>query len=370
MTDWNFRISPNITLGSFTATRLGQQVKEFGKRFMLIFDPVLKDFGMYDKITSPLVERKVDYFIFDDLTAFNSSELVERALGISRNAHIDGIIACGGEKTLALAKCVCAMYNENYTICDILDGDDIGKSSLPLIAVLSTMRDSFLFTDIAPIVDSRSGQLKMIKVQNAICKLAIFDPQLCVNLTQSQIASMSLEVLCMGIESLISNRASFFSDMLAFKALDLYNQSVNSTTTSATSTEVLLEQCGCLSSLAVATSGIGAASLLALTINARFGVSRSLTSAILLPHIIDDAMSFKASRIEDIKAILHIESSLADEMRQRLAQANLPARLKDLNLQIPQLSIAAEDAGLVNYVNSLPRSMTADDLFELVKTAY
>lgn len=41
MSDFIFRISPNVVLGSYTLSRLGQQVKEWGTRFMLIIDPVL-----------------------------------------------------------------------------------------------------------------------------------------------------------------------------------------------------------------------------------------------------------------------------------------------------------------------------------------
>ena len=49
---------------------------------------------------------------------------------------------------------------------------------------------------------------------------------------------------------------------------------------------------------------------------------------------------------------------------------NIPARLKDLSLSIEQLALAAEDAGELDLMNSLQRSMTTDDLFELIKKAY
>ena len=60
----------------------------------------------------------------------------------------------------------------------------------------------------------------------------------------------------------------------------------------------------------------------------------------------------------------------AENIRQRLAKANLPVRLKELSLSIEQLALAAEDAGQLDLVNTLQRSMSADDLFELIKQAY
>ena len=62
--------------------------------------------------------------------------------------------------------------------------------------------------------------------------------------------------------------------------------------------------------------------------------------------------------------------AFADTIRQRLVQANLPVRLKDLSLSVEQLALIAEDASNLDIMNQLPRSMTADDLFDLLKLAY
>ena len=50
MPDFIFKISPNIILGSYTSSRLGQFVREWGTRYMLILDPVLEEFGTSSKI--------------------------------------------------------------------------------------------------------------------------------------------------------------------------------------------------------------------------------------------------------------------------------------------------------------------------------
>ena len=60
----------------------------------------------------------------------------------------------------------------------------------------------------------------------------------------------------------------------------------------------------------------------------------------------------------------------AEHIRQLLAKANLPSRLKELSISIEQLALSAEDAGQLELVNTLPRSMTSDDLFDFIKLAY
>ncbi|MCI1210200.1 MAG: iron-containing alcohol dehydrogenase, partial [Treponema sp.] len=115
-------------------------------------------------------------------------------------------------------------------------------------------------------------------------------------------------------------------------------------------------------------------------INARYKISRSLITAIMFPYIIEDAKSYKTERLARLARLLRIAapddsndkaaSLFAEDARQRLAKANLPTRLKELSITIEQLALAAEDAGHLDIINSLPRSMTTDDLFDLIKLVY
>ena len=49
MSDFVFRINPNIILGSYSLSRLGQLALEWGTRFMVILDPILKEVKISDK---------------------------------------------------------------------------------------------------------------------------------------------------------------------------------------------------------------------------------------------------------------------------------------------------------------------------------
>lgn len=383
MTDFIFKISPNIILGPYTVTRLGQNALEWGSRYMVIMDPILKETGTAEKITAPLAERKIEYFVFDELTQAADTQTLETILNLARNSHIHGIIAAGGGKTLALAKAACALFNEPHTSYDYIDGGAPTAGTIPLICVPTTIRDAFLFTDRVPLCDSRSGSAKIIKTQNGICKLVLWDPNLELTLTDKQNAAMGLETFSMALEAYLSRKSTFFSDMLIEKALQLMSYAADGspTLTVTTPPEVLYTQAGCMASLGLASCSAGASTLLSLTINTRYKIPRALVSAILLPYIIEDATTFAAAKLAKIADIYRITDSnedtdekkalsLAEYIRQRIAKINIPARLKDLSLSIEQLSLAVEDAGQTDLIDSLQRSMTTDDLFELIKKAY
>ena len=90
MGDFAFRITPNIILGSYTLSRLPQQVMEWGTRFMIIADPVLNEFGTIQKITQSFTDRKIEHFVFSEISEGNTSQLAKRALALAKEGHVHG----------------------------------------------------------------------------------------------------------------------------------------------------------------------------------------------------------------------------------------------------------------------------------------
>ena len=110
MTEFIFKISPNIMLGPYTVTRIAQQIKTWGSRFMIVLDPSLKEVNLAEKILQPLTERKVEYFIFDELNDGANTETVSQILTLARESHIHGIIAIGGAKAMHAGGCASSLF--------------------------------------------------------------------------------------------------------------------------------------------------------------------------------------------------------------------------------------------------------------------
>lgn len=382
MADLIFKISPDIILGSYTLTRLGQYAKNLGSKFMIIMDPILKDFNLAEKITQPLTDRKIDFFIYDNFNDGATTKDIENAVILAKQSHIHGIIAAGGEKAINAGCAVAALYNENRSIYDYIDNTGTTADSIPLICIPGTCRASYAFTNSIPVTDSRSRQVKQLKIKDNACSLMLWDPNLSLTLTENQNTSLSLETLCLACEAYFSQKASFFSDMFCEKSFELlsYGMDEKKSLDITTPQEILLAQGGCMAFLSVSTSSPGIASLLALAINARYKINRSLAATILFPYVIEEVAKFKADKIEKIARLYgtadeklsrdEAVQSFTENIRQKIAKANLPVRLKELNLTMEQLATCAEDAGQLDIMTMLPRSMTTDELFELMKQAY
>lgn len=382
MSDFVFRINPNIILGPYTISRLGQQVKEWGTRFMVIMDPFLNEAKLSEKIMQSLIDRKVESFVFAELTEGTSTKTIERALALAKEGHVHGIIAIGGSKALNVGRVVAALYNEVHDFYVFADGALPSTNPLPCICIPTTFRAPLTFTPIVPVTDARNHQLKFMKIQNSVSKLVLVDPNLMLTLTENQKSTLSIEIIGMAIEAYLSQKANFFSDMFVEKGLEIMSYALDGSPSLEITTpeEVLMAQAGIMISMAVSSSSLGIGSLLSLSIYSRYHKSKSLAASVLLPYALEDACKYKIARIEKLAHIIRscpedvtgedAGKAFVEYIRQKIAMANLPTRLKDLNLTIEQLSLAVEDIGQVDLINNLPKSMTTDDLFDFVKLAY
>ena len=382
MSDFSFQIPQKVLLCSYGIIRLGEFVQEWGDKFMIVMDPILTQVDAGEKITKPLTDRKLDFFTFSDIEGPADTKTLDAVLKLARQAHIDGIVAAGGSKAISLGRAVAKLYNDTREIYTALEKDDVVTPPLPLVCVPTTIRDRFMFNTAIPLVDSRSSALRIMHSVSCAGDTIICDPNLTLSLANNQTSSIALETMALMLEAYISPRANFFSDMAAEKSMELFALAYYGTESLDVTTprEELLSQAGLMASLASATSSLGITSLLAVCINSRFATPSALVASVLLPYIVDDAAKFRLGRLAHAARILKATedgtddtkaaSDLAEFVRKELAASNLPARLKDLNLSLEQLSLAAEDAGKTEFINSLPRSMSSDDLFALIKTAY
>lgn len=382
MSDFIFRINPNVIVGPYTISRLGTQVHEWGTRYMVIMDPYLNEAKLAEQVMQSLIDRKIESFVFAEITDGPSSKTIERALALAKEGHVHGIICIGGEKAIHVGRAVAAFYHEIHDFYNFMDGALPTTTAIPCICIPTTYRSPYTFTPDIPVIDSRNHQLKFLRVQNSLTKLVLIDPNLMLTLTANQKATLSIELISIAVEAYLSQKANFFSDMFVEKGLEILSYALDGSPSLDITTpeEVLLAQAGIMLSMAAASSSLGMGSLLSLSIYSRYRKSKSLVSSVLLPFELEDAAKFKLAKLEKLSHIIRAcpeevtgedaAKAFTEYVRQKIAKADLPTRLKDLGLSVEQLSLPVEDIRDVNLINNLPRSMTTDDLFDFVKLAF
>ncbi len=382
MADFLFKISPNVILGPYTMTRIGQVAATWGTNYMLIADPILKEFGLVEKAISALEEKGISVFLFDDVPSAATSTTLEQALSLARGAHVHGVISFGGLKTASLGRAVASLFNEDHDVFEYLGGAQPYTGALPFIEIPSTCRDPFVFMDRTPVIDARNRQIRLMKTQSAVCKAVVIDPNLYMNMSPNTAVSMVFHAVSLAVEGYVSTKSNFFSETILGKAIEVLLLALDPEQSKlvGTPSEMLIAQGGCMASMGVAVSSPGVATAISLACNARYKTSTSLVCAVLLPYVMEDASRAKVDRIATIGKMLGVSGAgldtadvakaAIDDIRRRIALAGLPTRLKDLGLSIDQLVPVSEDAAALDVMNYIPRSLSSDDLFDLIKQAY
>ena len=104
MSNFTFKLSSNIILGSYSIAKIGSEAAQFGKKFLFVVDPLLHETGISKKITAALEERGISVLVFDGVKRSADSDIIENALSLARGVFVDGVIASGGMGSVAIGR--------------------------------------------------------------------------------------------------------------------------------------------------------------------------------------------------------------------------------------------------------------------------
>ncbi len=386
MADFTFAVRPRIWLGPDSLLRLPLLVGEYAlaasPRALLIADPLLHEAKAVDRVRGLLEDRGVQVLLFDEVPSRATSRTADDALRLARGSRAPLVIAMGGIKTLMIARAVAACAPARLDIDALLDGRPLGVSPLPLIELPTSLRHGFMTDESLALVDGRDRRIRLVRAPGTGPAAVLIDPNLSLGLSPKMAAACVIDGLMGAIESYISARSSFMSDLLAERAVSLLAAALDALIARPDDPAARAEawRGAFLAAVAQGLSAPGMGSALSLAVNARYDVPKSSLAAIFLPYSMEAAAK---SRLEKVAALLPLlgreegplpsieaAAKAVEWLRTRLGLLKIPSRLKDFDLSLDRLVEVARDARELDFMNYLPRAVSVDDVFDFVKTAY
>ena len=80
MSNFTFKLSSNIILGSYSIEKIGAEAVQFGKKFLFVVDPLMHETGIAKKVIDALEERGISVLVFDGVKRSADSDIIENAL--------------------------------------------------------------------------------------------------------------------------------------------------------------------------------------------------------------------------------------------------------------------------------------------------
>jgi alcohol dehydrogenase class IV len=382
MPDISFSIPADIKFGLDVANRIAATVGPFGERVLLVTEAILYEGKIIERIQGLLEKKGIQQLVYDEVVPNATSTVVDEAVKLARGAHAQVIVGLGGIRTLSVAKAVAMASPGETPMDDYLSGVQPKADPLPFIAMPTTCRDPFLLTSEYLMTDSRDRTVRIGRAQPGITRAVIFDPKLSATLPPKFTATTLMDTLLAAVEGYLCSRANFISDTFFLRAFELIGKTVDSLRDAPEDLRVRVNaaMAGLLTAMGLTLSRTGVGSALAYAINGRFMVPKSWVAAIMLPRVLEFYIGVAAEKLtvlaghlgEQVVESTPVEGAnrAVEAVRRILGSLGLPTRLRDFDLNLDDMVEVAGTARSFDLMNYLPRSVSTEDLYELLKLAF
>ncbi|MGA2481302.1 MAG: iron-containing alcohol dehydrogenase [Spirochaetia bacterium] len=184
------------------------------------------------------------------------------------------------------------------------------------------------------------------------------------------------------MEGYFSAKSNFLSDTYLLRAIEILGNLIKEGIQNVDDIRMRMNAsiAGLLMALGLSTSRLGIGSALSYAINARFMAPKSWVSTILLPYVMEFAVNVRGDRIaqiakllgEDISDASSVEAPVRaiDAVRRIISSLGLPTRLREFDLSLDEMIEVAGVARSFDMMNYLPRVVSTEDIYEMIKSAF
>jgi alcohol dehydrogenase class IV len=378
---YHFHTVPKLVYGQGSISRLAEEAGEMGKKVLLITGSTsLQKCGITAGIKRLFSEANMAYFIFDQVKPEPELELVEEARKIVREEKCDLVIGIGGGSVLDVAKATAGLANSPDSVYDYFQGKSIEEKGIPFLAIPTVAGAGAEVTPNSVLTDKKNRIKKSIRGPYFMAERVLVDPELMVSLPPEVTASSGMDALVQGIEAFTSKHASFLTDTLSLKGIELIGNNIKKAYRNGK--DIAAREAMAYGSLVIGMAfsncRLGAVHGLAHPVGALYGARHGIVCGVLMPSVMYFNLPVAVNKYAQIARILGTDDSketnletaqkLIRYIEQLLSDLNMPKKLNKLGLKeedIPELARQSMPSGSLK---ANPREVEYEDLVELLKS--
>lgn len=325
-----------ILYGPHSFQTIGKQVSTFGKKALIISDPIMEQIGNVSLCENYLRKESIPFAKYLGVKSEPTDVYVDEAIAVCREEKCDVIVAVGGGSCIDTAKAVAVMMtNEGYIGDYVGNQKDFSEKPLPLIAVPTTAGTGSEVTKVTVIINTKTEVKMMLSKPELLPAVAIVDPLLTLSCPPPVTAATGIDALCHAIEAYISKRSHPVTDTLALSAIDLitkylYRAYQNGDDLEARDKVALGSM---LAGAAFSNASVTLVHGMSRPIGALFHVPHGVSNAMLLPAVLEFTKDHAIARLANIGRILITEhNQYSDEEIAEETISVIKKLCRDLNI--------------------------------------
>lgn len=346
-----YSLPGRIYFGIDSIKEMASLIRSKGKRVFFITDPELRGSPRFRSLLFQLQENDLNTVVYDNLPALIALDGLNEATKLAKAGQVDIIAAYGGTSATLAAKAV-ALAVESGTAKSIINSEG-SEDPLPVYSFTTAIRNYSVYQPHGYIINKKNMRPMFFDLRSVPVEYAFFDSSFTDALSVKTQSTIALDIILASIEGLLEPENSFilktlYSESLvyAFAALDEYTKNRHE------QGKENQWKAGILLTMTTDSGKRGIGSALSEAFRLSHQVPRSWTSAVLLPHLLDENLGTDPDLYRRIVHSIdedqfHLTTSeaalyLGSLVRRRIAQLELPSRLSDLGITSIQLREGAE----------------------------
>lgn len=285
-------IAPSKTVFKSGALKeIGNYIGAFGKRYLIIIDPIFEQNGTLRLVEEKLDELGIAHTAYLGVVGEPDVSYVDDAAKLGIEFKADTVLAVGGGSAVDVGKATAAVVTNGPPIKDYLEyvgtGKQVVNPPLPFIAMPTTAGTGAEVTKLAVIGSKVEKFKRSIRDDQIIANLVIVDPELCMSAPPKVTAIAGIDAMTHLMESYATWKATPMTKAMSLSGLGLAGKYLKRAYDNGQDLEARegMSMAAYLGGLSFSNSGLGAAHGMGMAINVYFPVAHGLGVGISLPYV-------------------------------------------------------------------------------------
>ncbi|MGW9527145.1 iron-containing alcohol dehydrogenase [Paenibacillus terrae] len=383
LTTYQFQTAARILAGENTLLQLTDHLTAIHphiQRVLILTQPALQEMGYTGSIEQQLTDKGILFDVCTSILPEPTEQNIEETFADFSEHKYELLIGLGGGSVLDATKILSVLMTNDKRIKDMLGTNLVEHPGVPTVLIPTTSGTGSEVTPNA-IVTIPDQELKIGIVSSYLLpQLVILDPVLTLGLPKPITAATGMDAFTHSIESFISNKANYFSDMFALESIRLISSSIieayeDGASISAREKMLLGSTYG---GMALTAAGTAAVHALAYPLGGKYGIPHGVANSMLLPHVMEFNMDHCVERLTLVAEPMGIDTAglspeeaalrVIERIREWTERLNIPQDLKEYGVQEKDLKALAQSASEVTrLLNNNPKVLSLEDIEQIYR---
>jgi alcohol dehydrogenase class IV len=382
--NFEFATATRIVFGAGAAARIGESVKAFGRRALVVTG---RQPQRAERLLATLSGNGISAATFS-VSGEPEISTIENGVAFSKREHCEFVIAFGGGSVIDAGKAIAGMMTNDGALLDYLEiigrGQALKNPPAPFVAIPTTTGTGSEVTRNA-VLGSPEHHVKVsLRSPLLLARLAVIDPELTADLPPALTASTGLDALTQLIEPYVCLRANPVTDGFCLDGIPRVARSLREAVSNGHNPSAREDMAiaSLLGGLALANAGLGAVHGFAGPIGGRFPAPHGAVCAALLPHVTASnlrALRSRAPGSENLRRYDRVAALLTGDPRAKADSAvewlqklvaDLPvAKLGVFGIREEHIAELVAKAATASSMKANPIVLTPEELTQTLRQA-